>query len=133
MYHTVQSNIIFFQQSATERILFDLPVGLGGLGITDPLGLIIFQCKSSQEVTKLLTILIVQNNTTFPSNTRARQQQIKAEIRKTRQRANKNTDERTATKSSKVMYINCEKGTASWLSTLPTSEHGFALHNGTFR
>ena len=31
------------------------------------------------------------------------------------------------------MVITQEKGASSWLTTLPISEHGFALHKGAFR
>ena len=75
--------------SDADRNFLALPVCLGGLSILDLAGLTAFIYKSSQEVTKHLTALILQNNTTSPPNTRARQQRSKAEARKTRQRANK--------------------------------------------
>ena len=122
--------------SDTERNLLALHVCLGGLGILDPVGLTAFQHESSQEVTKPLTALILRN-TTCPANTRARQQRSKAEARKTRQRANKIAADNMLKELPKnlqmVMQVNCEKGASSWRSTLPISEHDFALHKGAFR
>ena len=37
------------------------------------------------------------------------------------------------TKLQKAMTMCSEKGASSWLSALPISEHGFALHKGAFR
>lgn len=33
----------------------------------------------------------------------------------------------------KALTVCSDKGTSSWLSALPISEHGFALHKGAFR
>lgn len=33
----------------------------------------------------------------------------------------------------RAMSLSTEKGSSNWLSTLPTAEHGFALHIGAFQ
>ena len=48
-------------------------------------------------------------------------------------RAANDLEENLPTKLQKALTICSEKGASSWLSALPISEHGFALHKGAFR
>ena len=45
----------------------------------------------------------------------------------------KESKEKLPHKRQKAMMISAEKGASSWLTTLPITEHGFALHKGAFR
>jgi len=42
-------------------------------------------------------------------------------------------EEKLASNVKRTIQVASEKGTSSWLSTLPVAETGFALHKGAFR
>jgi len=42
-------------------------------------------------------------------------------------------EEKLASNVKRTIQVASEKGTSSWLSTLPIAKTGFALHKGAFR
>ena len=121
-----------------ERLLLSLPPRLGGLGFTIPTNLSAIEFDASMTVTKPLYNLILQKKTHYPLSVIEAQIQAK---NKSINRSNSKLAQDTAASllpqlsesSQRSMVLTQEKGASSWLTTLPISEHGFALHKGAFR
>ena len=123
--------------SDEERDLLALPVRLGGLGITNPVKQTAHQYATSLKITAPLAALIVQQSTTCPQDVRDSQAREKMETRNTRRRQEtlmaSELSARLSNTQRRAMNLASEKGASSWLTALPISEHGFALHKGAFR
>ena len=125
----------------TTRSLLGLPARLGGLGIRDPSKKGAEQLQTSQEVTKPIVQLLLEQH---DGDSQACLQEALAEqhmaiVRAKRQKAEEEQDRHRAVvdqlpppRRSAVDQAK-DDGASSWLSARPIQEHGFALHKGAFR
>ena len=115
-----------------ERLLLSLPPRLGGLGFTIPTNL----SAITMTVTKPLYNLILQKKTHYPLSVIEAQIQAKKQLHQLKQQQTQDTAAnllpQLSESSQRSMVLTQEKGASSWLTTLPISEHGFALHKGAF-
>ena len=113
-----------------ERLLLSLPPRLGGLGFTIPTNLSAIEFDASMTVTK-------QKKTHYPLSVIEAQIQAKKQLHQLKQQQTQDTAANLLPQlfesSQRSMVLTQEKGASSWLTTLPISEHGFALHKGAFR
>ena len=88
-------------------------------------------------VTKPLYDLILQKKTHYPLSVIESQIQAKKQLHQSKQQQTQDTADnllpQLSESSQRSMVLTQEKGASSWLTTLPISEHGFALHKGAFR
>ena len=119
------------------RELMALPVRLGGLGITNPTADAASHHDASIKITAPLTALIMEQSHRYPNTTKAEQIRIKKESVKARKhcqsQAAAELKDKLPSTMQRAMNLSTEKGGSSWLSMLPISEHGFALHKSAFR
>eukprot|EP00731_Ephydatia_muelleri_P001468 Em0001g1468a len=116
-----------------ERLLLSLPPRLGGLGFTIPTNMSAIEFDASTTVTKPLYDLILQKKTHYPLSVIEAQIQAKKQLHQSKQQQTQDTAANLLPQSShRSMVLTQEKGASSWLTTLPISEHGFALHKGAF-
>ena len=120
--------------SDSERELLALPVRLGGLGIISPTKLSSLQYNASL---KSLCDLILKQSTTYLLSCTLAQQDAKKTSSAARHLAEK--DSHTHLLSTfplhlwRILEASSEKGSSSgWLTALPLTSHGFALHKGDF-
>ena len=120
-----------------ERDLLALPARLGGLGIINPCKKSVLHYSASKTITAPLVRLIMDQSEEYAPEVNAVQTRMKNNARKFHRQYEARTandlKESLPTKLQKAMTICSEKGASSWLSALPISEHGFALHKGAFR
>ena len=120
-----------------ERLLLSLPPRIGGLGFTIPTNLSAIEFDASTTVTKPLYDLILQKKTHYPLSVIEAQIQAKKQLHQLKQQQTQDTAANLLPQlsefSQRSMVLAQEKGASSWLTTLPISEHGFALHKGAFR
>ena len=119
-----------------ERLLLSLPSRLGGLGFTIPTNLSAIEFDASTTVTKPLYDLILQKKTLYPLSVIEAQIQAKKQLHQSKQQQTQDTAANLLPQfesSQRSMVLTQEKGASSWLTSLPISEHGFALHKGAFR
>ena len=114
-----------------------LPTRLGGLGI-EILPEVADQLYSnSRKVTEPLKNSIRGREEMDDSHTDAELNRLSREVKNDnkemhRRRAEGVHKEVTANER-KALFLAEQKGSSSWLSTIPVEENGFALHKGTFR
>ena len=121
----------------TERDLLALPVRLDGLGILDPCKKSALHYSMCEAISAPLVRLILDQSETYAPEVK----EVQARMRNNAQKFYRQYEARTAndlkenlsTKLQKNLTICSEKGTSNWLSALPISEHGFALHKRAFR
>ena len=113
-----------------------LPARLGGLGITDPSLRSDEEFKASSRVTAPLQHLMKQRGGEFSYQVYADQITAKRDIQHERSEL---TAQIASTLRgelppalSKAMDLASQRGTSSWLTSLPIKEHGFCLHKGAF-
>ena len=117
----------------TMRQLLALPPRLGGLGLRKPATM---NGLTSKAICKPLIKLILEQHGDVLA-AQHRQKQIKQQCRQDHQ--NKLADQAKQFTSfasadlQKCVNAAQEKGVSSWLSALPITRHGFALHKGDFR
>ena len=122
-----------------ERDLLALPARLGGIGIINPSSISVttLHNTSSQSISAPLVSLVHQQSSTTPAGTRDLQRSAKTLASKARRQYETdiatNLSERVPRNLQRSMLSSSEKGASSWLSALPITEHGFALHKGAFR
>ncbi|KAL5467485.1 hypothetical protein EMCRGX_G031714 [Ephydatia muelleri] len=135
----IRSNLIPFLTGRAppgdlERLLLSLPPRLGGLGFTIPTNLSAIEFDASTTVTKPLYDLILQKKTHYPLSVIEAQIQAKKQLHQSKQQQTQDTAAnllpQLSESSQRSMVLTQEKGASSWLTTLPISEHGFALHKG---
>ena len=123
--------------SDIERNLLSLPTRLSGLGILNPSEATDSQYVTSQQVTAPLVSLIIQQTSDYPYSTMEEQHQAMTKAKSDRRQQ----QSRRATTLylqlpqgiQRAVDIAKEKGASNWLTTLPITERGFALHKGAFR
>ncbi len=110
---------------------------LGGLGISNPSERSTLHYSTCETIAGPFVSLILDQSDEIGPEVKRDQVRMKSNAQKFRRQI----DERTAsdlketlpTNLQKSLTICSEKGTSSWLSALPITEHGFALHKGAFR
>ena len=121
----------------SERDLLALPARLGGIGLNNPLNLSHVEYTASQKIVQPLTNHILQQLTTYPPHIKEKQLAAKAaNYRLKRHQLQQTASNLLSTLSpplQRAMTLAQEKGTSSWLTTLPINEFGFALHKGAFQ
>ena len=123
--------------SDMERELLALPARHGGQGIVNPTTMD-EEYTSSLRLTAPLTVRIMQQNNKLAMGDTGQQQQLikttlKAERRRRREEAATEVKARLPKHLQRAAEVGSEKGAYSWVTTLPITTHGFALHKGTFR
>ena len=113
------------------------PVRLGRLGIVNP------SCQSSaynnasEKITTPLVALILQQSRVFSPEAKDEQLRAKKDSRTLRRKrestAASDLKERLPRRLQRTLDESTEKGASKRLSTLPITEHGFALHKRAFR
>ena len=123
--------------SDADRDLMALPVCLGGLGIINPSCQSTAHNNTSVKITAPLVALILQQSHILPPEAKDGQLRARMDSRTLRRQressAASDLKERLPRNLQRALEISTEKGASSWLSTLPITEHGFALHKGAFR
>ena len=119
-----------------ERKLLALPARLGGFGISDHSLNSDDAFKASLLVTAPLRKLIQAQNPEYTYHAHADQMTARADRQRNHREqtttdANSLRGELTPTLQ-KAMDIARERGSSSWLTSLPLEEHGFVLHKGAF-
>ena len=119
------------------RDLLALPARLGGLGIFDPCKKSTRHYSSCETISEPLVGLILDQAEALTPEVIADQERMRKNARKvSRQyetRSANELKENLPNKLLKTHTVCSEKGASSWLTVLPISEHGFALHKGAFR
>ena len=121
--------------SKVERDLLSLPVRLGGLGLTNPVTLSQHAFNASRRLTAPLTTLIIAqetNETANPDLTHSLKRVIRTENRQRQDQQAKNTYAQLSPQLRRCIDLAAERGSSSWLTALPLTEHGFHLHKGEF-
>ena len=116
--------------------LFALPARTGRLGITIPSKQADQEHLSSLKVTSALRDRITQQDEAYGYEVIADQLEAKASVRcENREKSSQAAHDLTKllpTSLQRSLKLASEKGSFTWLSILPFSEHGFALHKGAF-
>ena len=110
-----------------EHRLFALPPHLGELGIVDPSVHSVFQFSASVEITAHLVQLILQH--ILPRNSLEQLGMLLVVITDHHQYVVDSYDSLLPSD----LFLVGQMGSLSWLTAIPLSEHGFALHKGAFR
>ena len=122
--------------SKQERDLLGLPVRLGGMGLTNPVTLSTNAFHGSQRLTAPLAALIITqeiNQVADPDLTRNLKNSIHCENRQHQDQQAKDIHAQLTPQLKRCVDLAIEKGSSSWLTALPLSDHGFFLHKGEFR
>ena len=122
--------------SDLECVLFALPARLGGLGIRIPSETAASELQSSLLVTSSLKDHILDQDREYGHNIITDQLQKKATInRLNRERGVRAADDLYSQLSDslqRAVNLAKEKGASTWLTVLPLTDHGFALHKSAF-
>ena len=122
--------------SDLECVLFALPARLGGLGITIPSKQADQEHLSSLLVTSALQDHIISQDEAYGYEVIAKQLESKAIVRNENRekslKAVRDLTEILPDSLQRSVKLASEKGSSTWLTVLPLSEHGFALHKGAF-
>lgn len=87
------------------------------------------------KITVPLTALIMDQSHQYPNTTKVVQLRIKKEsvkVKKHHQSQAAAELDNLPTNLQRATSLSSEKGSSSWLSTLPITDHGFALHKSAF-
>ena len=115
-----------------ERKLLSLPVRLGGLGIINPCEIADHEFNNSVKLTSTLTNAIIgQKTDPIQPDDKARRE-ITKENKSFHEHRQKNVEESLSETQLRMHMINQQKGASSWLTVLPTIEHGFHLSKRIF-
>ena len=121
--------------SDLECVLFALPARLGGLGIRIPSETAANELQSSLFVTSSLKDHILDQDREYGHNIITDQLQKKAINRLNRERGVRDADDLYSQLSDslqRAVNLAKEKGASTWLTVLPLTDHGFALHKSAF-
>ena len=110
---------------------------MGGLGITILSKQVDQEYQSSQLVTSVLQDQILMQDETYSYEIIAEQMWAKTTMRNTNKdnssKATRDLMELLPDSLQRSVKLASEKGSSTWLTVLPLSEHGFALHKGAFQ
>lgn len=122
-----------------ERDLLGLPARLGGLALPNPVEVAPLNHDDSRRVTRPLVSAIAQQELgSGPDDTvTALQQEASAEVRRARAERHRQRAaavyEQLPPRTQRAMVLAQEKGSSTWLTTLPLDDYGFALTKSDFR
>ena len=118
------------------RDLLALPARLGGIAISNPMSLADFEYSSSVAITGPLTSSLVHQVFEFSGAIISEQLRVQSSIRQSRQERLSEVANLLRQSLSpallRAMDLAQEKGSSSWLTSLPIREFGFSLHRGAF-
>ena len=122
----------------TERDLLELPaLALVGLAFLIQVKRVHYTTLTCETIIAPLVCLILDQTGAYAPEVKADQTRRRKNARKFHRQLEARTandlKETLPTKLQKALTIRSEKGASSWLSALPITEHGFALHKGAFR
>ena len=120
-----------------EQDLMALPPRLSGLqGIINPARYSSFQFSSSISTTATLVEPILQQFHIYTNEVLTSQFAAKQQVINTHHQFLRNTYDSLLAglphKLQRFILLSSEKGSASWLTSLPLADQGFALHKGAF-
>ena len=121
----------------TVRSLLALPARLGGIALSNPSQDTDIEFVSSVKITGPLSESILQQAFHYSDEITFQQLHAKSEVQKMKRDRAKQAAE--SLKDSldpslkRCVILAQEKGSSSWLTSLPIDEFGFALHKGAFR
>ena len=119
-----------------EATLFSMPVRKGGLGIRLPSNVADSEFRSSTQITSPICAHIASQHLSNGPNIAEAQVRARAETRKiNRAKIDHKTLELLDTLPEGLrtsIKLAQEKGSSTWLTSLPLAEHGFSLHRSAF-
>jgi hypothetical protein len=123
--------------SSIERELMSLPARFGGLGIFNPTDTCDTSHNNSVRVTEPLVNLIMSQNTVFdPTLLQNEVSELRKEVDKATEKAHKEKLESVKSRAPALLQasikIALEKGASSWVTAIPSYDHGTILHKGEF-
>ena len=120
--------------SDVERELLALPCRLGGLAIPNLTSLSPSHLQASKDICGPITKLILDRQYKLRDDTITEQKQIKRRVKSERrkQEAEKASNLRLPDHLSKAAELAKDKGSSSWLTTLPLEEYSFSLNKSEF-
>jgi hypothetical protein len=121
--------------SDIERQLLALPPKLGGLGITDFTQVAPEYYLASSEICNPIVNCIVNQQRNIDEATSAEQRKIKLKIRSEKRKREAESASALSLPDhlSKAAELAQDKGSSSWLATLPLEKYGFHLSKSDFR
>ena len=122
--------------SDLERDMLALPPRLGGLGMISPATNSESEFKNSIQITAPLAALIIvqeTRTTTTAEETSTIKSTIVGKKREKLLAEAELIKDKLPPSRQRLFDCATEKGASSWLSVLPTTNHGFNLHKGAFR
>ena len=122
--------------NASIHNMFTLPARQGGLGIANPLSMLLRHQDASRAICKpLIQLILEQGGDTM--NAKQQQHIVKRQLAKQRREDMKMEAESYISELPDEVRRGAlaaqEPGVSSWLSTVPVTRHGFSLHKGAFR
>ena len=119
-----------------ERSLFALPAHLGGLGISNPCVIAADTYQFSRHVAGPIVEYILNQLPSLSQHVLTRQHNIFQDLVRVKRRAladvAKNIYQQCPSDLQHIIDCLQEKGSSSWLTSLPIDQHGFVLHKGDF-
>ena len=116
--------------------LFALPARLGGLGLHIPSKVAAIEYHASKQVTSTLCDHILSQDPDYNYEIIAMQLEAKAQIsREAKERVSSEFNEvyeNMPASLRRAIDLATEKGSSTWLTALPVTEHGFTLHKSAF-
>ena len=123
--------------SDVDHKLFALPARLSGLGVVDPSQYSVFQFSASVAITAPLVQLILQQSSAPSAEVLCDQLEAKqcivAEHHKSITDSYNSLVPLLSLSLHRSVLLSGAPASSSWLTALPLTEHGFALHKGAFR
>ena len=123
--------------SDAERRMFALPTRLGGLGIEILLEIADQMHSYSRKVAEPLKNSIHSTEDIDESQIDAELNRLSREVKndnkERHQRKAEGVRKEVSANERRALFLAEQKGSSSWLSTLPVEEDGFALYEGAFR
>ena len=121
--------------SLEERIMFSLPVKMGGLGFIIPSEISETQYNNSKSITSSLSNTVVEQTHLTEedrNNIKTRKNEVKREAERCRQVKLREVKEELSEEKLKSLELISEQGASSWLSTLPLHRYDFHLEKQAF-
>jgi len=120
-----------------ERELLGLPCRYGGMGILDPTAESDHAHGNSLQISQPLVRLILRQEADFDPG------ELETSVREIRKQIDTQSEQNYKERAAKItahasaeiklsMKLSTEKGASSWLTCVPTFDHGTILHKGDF-
>ena len=120
--------------SPTERKILAMPVGMGGIGLSNPVEMAEMEYQASFKMTRPLTDLIYQQIDNMEEIDIEQLTQLRQALTKEKAECNKNrlvalyAAIEIIPETKRALELACEKGASTWLQTNPSKERGFVLN-----